>query len=184
MSNLNDAIAAQIPMKTPVEEFVLSEYLEGLTVNKNDDVLTDWKKLSDGILMVCDDAYIARSVFWGLATALENNANYVGSRLLPQAEQRLNSIEGRGFKSEADVTKTWFANEDAPHVNDDVPIDQQIDNQKAMIEQRADKLRRAAIGYAVAVRHHDSISADLDQLSYAQIKQRSNTKRLLNAPRR
>lgn len=183
MSSLNDALKAAVPITTP-DEFSLKEYLDGLIVAKTDDILTDWKKLAEGILVVCDDAYIARSSFFGLATGLENNAVYLGSKLIPQAEQRLNAIEGRGFLSEGDVTNKWYANEDKPHVNEDTPIDQQIDNQKEMIEQRGDKLRRAAIGFAVMVRHHDSVSADLDMITYAQIKQRAATKRLLNAPRR
>ncbi len=157
--------------------FDVSEFLDGLTVDPEDHDLDQCRKLAELTQHILEDPYLCRSYYWGVAAAMENQLTYLGGNYRVNLERRLNAIEGNGILSESDVRVKWFANEDKPHVNSDVTIEDQIDEIKTRIDQCNDKMRTAAIMFVVNVHNHDEVSRQLEQLSYASIKSRSAAKR-------
>ena len=97
--------------------FNLAEYVNDLSITSENEVLQEFDTLFVAQQGILDDAYLNRSVFWGIATALENQITYLGGNLLPNIERRINILEGGGYLSQGDIQVDWFANEDQPHVN-------------------------------------------------------------------
>ncbi len=158
-------------------QFDLNNYIGTLSVNSDDQELTqceDWVNLTHHIL---DDPWLVRQGLFGMAGAMERQITYLGGTLLPSAEVKLNNLEGRGFLSESDVGSVKFANEDQPHVNDDVTVDQRVDDSKNFIDTLVVRMRTAAIMFVKCVRAHDDISYDLQQLTYDGIKAKAESNR-------
>ena len=108
-----------------------------------------------------------------------SHLKYLGGTLLPKAEQRLNQLEGNGILSETDITVGWgkHANEDQPHINDEIAVDQQVENQKSYMDDLTARMRTVAISFVLHVQEHDDISKDLNQLSFSAIQARSAQKK-------
>ena len=157
--------------------FSVAEFVNGVSIAKDDGFLDAIRKLHQVKLAVYDDAYICRALFWGEAAALENQITYLGNVLLPSFERRLTTLAGRGILSEADIDVHKFTNEDKAHVSDD----RTIEDQELELEQRIDQIRNkmtmAAVGFVEAMRNHDDLSKDLNLLSYSGIKAKSAEKR-------
>lgn len=157
--------------------FSVAEYCHSLNVSPEDDTLTRAKEIIELTELICDDAWLARQDHFGSAGAMERQLEYLGGTLLPNAESKLNRLEGRGILSESDLSVSWHSNEDHVHENDEIPVDQQIDEQKNFIDQLKDRMRTAAILFVTRVHAHDEISKMLDQLTYSAIKARAQSNR-------
>lgn len=110
-----------------------------------------------------------------------SHLKYLGGTLLPKAEQRINQLENRtGVLGETDISVGWgtkYTNEDRPHINDEVSVDQQVDNQKSFVDDLLSRMRTVAISFVVHMEEHDDISRDLDQLTFSAIQTRSAQKK-------
>lgn len=158
--------------------FNVTEYIHDLKPTEEDmQTIKEAKEVSQVLELLCDDAYLARALHWGVATAMENQLTYIGGNLLPKAEARLNRLAGNGYLSEGDVSVSWYANEDKPHVNEDITIDDQVTDQERFIDQVNLKLHTAAIMFVAFVNAHDELSHTLNQLTYGAIKAKSASKR-------
>jgi hypothetical protein len=157
--------------------FNVNSYINDLKVDPKDEELSQAKDMVTLTALICDDAWLCRQAYYGMAGAMDRQLEYLGGTLLPNAEQRLNRLEGNGILSEGDVTVDWFSNEDKPHINEDRPIDQLVDDQKAFIDGLVVRMRTAAIIFVTHCRAHDDISKDLEQLSYNGIRAKASSNR-------
>jgi septation ring formation regulator EzrA len=89
-------------------------------------------------------------------------------------------MDGNAVSSATDFRNVKFANEDLPHINDDVTLEDRKGEQQQFIRQLDDRMRRAAVIFVKCVREHDSISDDLQQLSYDGIKAKAEANRQAN----
>ena len=157
--------------------FDVNTYINDLKVDPKDEELVQAQEIVKLTALICNDVWLCRQAYYGFAGAMDRQIGYLGGTLLPRAEQRLNRLEGNGFLSESDVAVDWFANEDKPHVNEERPLDQQIDDQKVFIDQLVVRMRTAAILFVTHVRAHDELSRDLEQLTYNGIKAKAASNR-------
>mgnify|MGYP003134308740 CR=1 FL=1 len=155
--------------------FNVTEYVNDLEVTENDQELQQIIQAKTLHELICDDAWLARQLHFGVAGAMERQLEYLGGTLLPQAEQRLQRMESEGIMGESYVVNSWFGetNKEDEHTNDEIPHDVQVDNQKGRVEQFRARMRTAGIMFVIYLQSHDEISRDLDQLTYAQIKARA-----------
>lgn len=170
--------------------FNLNEYLNELQVATNDEKYTQAKDLCELTEIICDDAWLARQEHYGSAGAMERQLEYLGGTLLPNAEMKKQRMTSKGVIGESYTKDSWFGhtNEDQPHVNEEIPFDQLVDDQETFIEGLKARMRTAAIIFVVRVRAHDEHSAMLNQLSYTGIKakamenrQRAQTRNMMTA---
>jgi len=159
----------------------MSEFVKQFVMEMDIDPATDedlkfCKVQSECAQEWLEDAYLARAYFWGIASAMENQIEYLGTNYLPNLERKLNVIEGNGYLSENDVSVSWYANEDKPHVNDEIALDDQSHNIKQQIDRIKEKMTKAGILFVTALKNHDEISGILDQLSFYAIKAASKKK--------
>ena len=161
----------------PGPDFKVNAFCKELVVTPDNEVLQEVKKLFNATSVLLEDAYSTRAYFWGVASAMENQIQYLGSNYLPNLERRVNTLEGNGYLSEGDLQVNWFSNEDKPHVNEDLDVDTQASDVRNQIDVIQDRMRTLAITYVTAVREHDDISKDLQQLTYGAIKSRAAAKR-------
>jgi len=158
-----------------------AEYVNDLVVNTETD--EDYKRVMDMIKLkhlIYDDAWTVRQSCYNEAFGMLSHLKYIGGVLLPRAETRLNQLDGNGIMSESDITVGWgthTANEDQPHVNDEISIDEKIDNQRSFIDQLTSRMRTVAISFVLHMQEHDDISRDLDQLTFSAIQARSQSKK-------
>jgi len=157
--------------------FNLNEYVGNLVVQADDEELQHTNNLVELVHLCLDDPWLTRQGLFGLAGAMERQITYLGSTLKPSAEQKLNVLSGSGFLSESDVSQARFANEDKPHINDELSVDQRVGDQQDFIDQLDDRMRRASIMFVKCVRAHDAISFDLNQMSYDGIKAKADSNR-------
>ncbi len=157
--------------------FNVADYISTLSVPSDDPVLHDTKKVFEVMQNILDDAYLCRAFAWGVAAAMENQLTYLGGNLLPNFENKLNIIAGKGVLSESDLRTFKFSNEEQPHINSDQDKGDLIAEQEARIDQVVSKMRNAAIMFVYAVRTHDELSETLNQLNYTAIKARAASKR-------
>jgi len=150
------------------------------TIDADDfkDEASEFKKLFELLQNVLDNAYLARSALWGVATGLENQISYIGSNFRANLERRLNTLENpRGILAEDDLMVHKFANESHPHINNDSTVSDQAEELKLRIDQLTRTMSVAAVGYTLAVRTHDEISQQLGQMTYHAIKSRALSRR-------
>ena len=104
---------------------------------------------------------------------------YLGGTLLPNAQSRAARMASKGIIGESYTIDSWFgtANEDDPHVNDEISFDQQLDDQQTFIGELQVRMRTAAILFVTRLKAHDEISMDLQQLTYSGIKAKSASNR-------
>ena len=156
------------------------EFINDLKVSNDDEVV---KKVTDLIELkhhIYEDSWTVRQSCYNEAFGMLSHLNYLGGTLLPRAEQRINQLEGNGILGESDITVGWgkkYANEDQPHINDEIPVDEQVDRQKNFVDDLLSRMKTVAISFVLHVEEHDDISKDLNQLSFKGIQNRSAQKR-------
>lgn len=160
-----------------LQPFDIKQYITSLTVDTEDEWFKDtlrWVELGESIL---DDAYLARALYWGVASAMENQLTYLGNNYRANLGRQLLSLQSNGILKEDDMSIFKFANESLPHINDDRSKEDQIADKEAQIKQVDEKMYTAAVLFVHAVRRHDAISHDLNQLTYSAIKARADERR-------
>ena len=88
-----------------------------------------------------------------------------------------NSIEDNGILTETPLDLGKFSNEDKPHIHDDRDMDMIASDADIDIQKCDEKMQTAAIIYVMAIREHDDVSKDLNQLSFGAIKGKAAAKR-------
>ena len=158
-----------------------AEFINDLVVEKDDEELIRVQDLIKLKHLIYDDAWTVRQSCYNEAFGMLSHLKYLGGTLLPKAEQRINQLENRtGVLGETDISVGWgtkHSNEDRPHINDEVPVDQQVDNQKSFVDDLLARMRTVAISFVVHIKEHDNISKDLDQLTFSAIQARSAQKK-------
>ena len=159
--------------------FNINEYLSSMQVNKDDAELEKANDIVEMTEIVCDDPWLARQDHFGSAGAMERQLEYLGGTLLPNAEAKCQRMSSKGVIGESYTPDHWFGNtnDHDPHINDEVAFDQQIDDQQTFIEELKNRMRTAAILFVTRMRAHDELSKQLDQLTYAAIKQKAASNR-------
>ena len=166
--------------------FSLNEYLNDLIVHQDDEELAKSLEVVDLTALICDDAWLSRQAYYGMAGAMERQLEYLGTTLLPNSEQKLTRMSANGVIGESYTPDSWFgtSNEDDPHVNEEISFDQQIEDQQNFIDQLRTRMRTAAILFVTHVRAHDELSGQLNQLSYSGIKAKAAQNRQVATQRR
>ena len=166
--------------------FSLNEYIQDLIVHQDDEELAKSLEVVDLTALICDDAWLSRQAYYGMAGAMERQLEYLGTTLLPNSEQKLTRMSANGVIGESYTPDSWFgtSNEDDPHVNEEISFDQQIEDQQNFIDQLRTRMRTAAILFVTHVRAHDELSGQLNQLSYSGIKAKAAQNRQVATQRR
>ena len=157
-----------------------AEFINDLEVNDDDE---DKKRIEDSIELnhlIYNNQWTVRQVCYSIAWGMLSHLNHLGNNLLPKAEQRINQLEGNGILSESDITVGWgkkYANEDKPHINDEISVNQQVDNQKTHVDEIKERMKTVAISFVLNRDEHDELSMQLNQLSFKGIQNRSAQKR-------
>ena len=156
------------------------EFINDLEVSKDDEVVQQVTDLIQLKHLIYDDAWTVRQSCYNEAFGMLSHLNYLGGTLLPRAEQRINQLEGNGILGESDITVGWgkkYANEDKPHINDEISVNEQVDNQKTHVDILKERMRTVAISFVFNRDEHDELSMQLNQLSFKGIQNRSAQKR-------
>lgn len=163
--------------------FNINEYINSLTVEQDDEELVQALKVSEINNMLCDDGWLVRQLYFGVAGAMERQIQYLGGTLIPNAEYKKTTLSSDGVRGESLVVDNWFGstNQHNPHENDEIP-DQEIDDTDTFIEGLNTRMRTAAIIMVVNIKAHDAVSKDLGQMSFGQIKAAADAKRKTNKP--
>ena len=158
-----------------------AEFINDLVVDKEDEDLVRVQDLIKLKHLIYDDAWTVRQSCYNEAFGMLSHLKFLGGTLLPKAEQRINQLENRtGVLGETDISVGWgtkHSNEDRPHINDEVSVDQQVDNQKSFVDDHLSRMRTVAISFVVHMEEHDDISKDLNQLTFSAIQTRSAQKK-------
>jgi hypothetical protein len=163
--------------------FNVYAYLNELTVTQDDEEVArskDWTTLT---LLILDDPWLARQGFFGMAGAMERQIEYLGGTLRPNTVAKLQRTYVGNINSESDLSQVKWANYDAPHLNDDIPVDDQRASTEAFIEQLDERMRTASILFVECLKQHDGISKELDQLTYSGIKAKAASNKAAMANR-
>jgi hypothetical protein len=157
------------------------EFINSLCVDSDDEELTQVTDLIKLKHLIYNDGWTVRQSCYNEAFGMLSHLKYLGGTLLPKAEQRINQLDNRtGILGETDISVGWgkkYTNEDRPHINDETPVDQQVDNQKTFVDDLKTRMRTVAISFVCHQQEHDDISMDLNQLSFSAIQARSAQKR-------
>ncbi len=157
--------------------FNLQAFLNELVVKEGDEEVNQAQDIVQLIAVICDDPWLTRQAYYGMAGAMERQITYLGETLLPNTESRISRMNSSGIIGESYTQDSWFGttNADDPHVNDEVSFDQQIDDAQTFADQLRTRMRTAAIIFVTHLRAHDDISKDIDppQLTYGQIKSKA-----------
>ncbi len=159
--------------------FSLQEYLNELVVKQDDEEVSRSTDIVELNAIICDDKWLARQLYYGVAGAMERQLAYLGDTLLPNTENKIARMSSDGVMGESYTQDSWFgtSNEDDPHINEEVPLDQLIGDAQDFAQQLRDRMRTAAIIFVTNVRAHDDLSKDLNQFSYGQIKAKAESNR-------
>jgi hypothetical protein len=159
--------------------FSVNQYMKDMIVKTDDEELIKAMDIIELTEAICDDRWLARQDHFGSAGAMERQLEYLGGTLLPNAQKKLERMNNDGVMGESYTIDSWFgtSNADDPHINDEIPYDQLIDDQRTFIDQLHVRMRTAAILFATRVRAHDEISKQLDQLTYGAIKAKAASNR-------
>jgi len=166
--------------------FNVTEYLNELVVTKDDTTYAQSREMVDLTALICEDAWLIRQAYFGMAGAMERQIEYLGGTLLPSVEQRIQQQTSKGVMGESYVIDNWIGQTNSmdDHINDEVP-DQALDDNQTFADQLRDRMRTAGIIFIVHMLAHDEVSKDLNQMSYGQIKQKANASRAVaNANRK
>ena len=159
--------------------FNVNTFLHELVVSEDDPEL---KMANDSVELTelaCDDAWLARQEHYGVAGAMERQIEYLGGTLIPNAESRITRMSSDGVMGESYTFDSFFgtSNEDDPHVNDEVALDQLIDDQQTFVDGLRRRMRTAGIRMITRVVAHDALSKVLEQLRYGGIKAKAASNR-------
>lgn len=157
-------------IKTYIDDHVIPE------VNEGGDAQKEVKDLLAVMHNVVDDAYIIRGNFFGLASANENQYNYLTNNFGRNLENRLNRLAGTGVLSESNIDEYKFANEEKPHMNEDVTLADQIAEVQQMIDRNNEKRHLCAMWFYFCKLEHDQVSFTLQQLTYSAIRAKAAEK--------
>jgi hypothetical protein len=159
--------------------FNVTEFLNDMAVSKDDEVYKKSCDLVELIAMICEDKWLTRQAYFGMAGAMERQIEYLGEKLLPSVESRLTKLNSEGVGGESYVVDSWFgtSNSDQPYTGDDTSHDQAVDDSETFAEELRDRMRTAGIIFITHMLAHDDISRDINQLTYGQIKGRANANR-------
>ena len=163
--------------------FSINEYVNGLVVQEDDEELAQAKQVAEINNMLCDDGWLVRQLYFGVAGSMERQIQYLGGTLIPNAESRKTKLGSDGVRGESLVIDSWFgtSNADKNHEADETP-DQEMDDTETFIENLQVRMRTAAIIMVVNIKCHDEVSKGLGQMSFGQIKAAAETKRNYNKP--
>jgi hypothetical protein len=157
--------------------FALNEYLKELssTVTPDNDELQRAKDHVELTALICDDPWLSRQAYYGVAGAMERQIEYLGNTLLPNSEAKLQKMNMNGVMGESYTIDSWFgtANKDDPHINEEIALDVLIDDQETFCQGLRDRMKTAAIIFVCNMKAHDEVSKILDQLTYSGIKARA-----------
>lgn len=159
--------------------FNVQEFVNTLTVEPDDEKLTQANEMVLLTTLICEDAWLCRQAMFGVAGAMERQIMFLGGTLIPNNERTLTRMSSEGVSSEAYVPAQWVGTSNSlnEHINDEIPIEDKIVNKQEFIEDLKHRMRTAAIIFAVHLREHDELSTELDQLSYYGIKASADAKR-------
>ena len=159
--------------------FNVTDFLNEMVVAKDDEVYKKSCDLVELIALICEDPWLSRQAYFGMAGSMERQIEYLGKTLLPSAESRLAKMNSDGVSSESYVVDSWFgtSNSDQPYTGDDTSHDQAVGDTQDFAEELRDRMRTAGIIFITHMLAHDDISRDLNQLSYGQIKGKANANR-------
>ena len=163
--------------------FNITEFLNEMTVADDNEELqlaVDSVKLTE---LGCDDAWLARQEHYGVAGAMERQIEYLGTTLLPVAENKITQAASNGVRGESYCADNWFGttNSTSPHESNDVSPDQQVEDAQNFADGLRSRMRTAAIRMVTRIRAHDEISKDLGQLTYGMIKAKAEANRRAKA---
>ena len=166
-----------VDVATFLAEIVISEE------NGTTELLQRAKDACEVNQLIDDDKWLSRADNFGQAGAMDRHIEYLGHTLLPNAEAKLNRMTSKGIIGESYVRDSWFGETNAqePHVNEEVSFDQLVEDQQNFIDQLKRRMTIAGIKMVVAIRNHDQLSNDLEQLTYAGIKAKAAANRMVAA---
>lgn len=166
-----------VDVPTFLAEIVISEE------NGTTELLQRAKDACEVNQLIDDDKWLSRADNFGQAGAMDRHIEYLGHTLLPNAEAKLNRMTSKGIIGESYVRDSWFGETNAqePHVNEEVSFDQLVEDQQNFIDQLKRRMTIAGIKMVVAIRNHDQLSNDLEQLTYAGIKAKAAANRMVAA---
>jgi hypothetical protein len=159
--------------------FNVQEFVNTLTVEPDDEKLTQANEMVQLTTLICEDSWLCRQAMFGVAGAMERQMQFLGGTLIPNSERSLNTMSSRGVGGEAYVAAQWVGTSNSldEHINDEIPVEDKVADKQMFIEDLKHRMRTAAIIFAVHLREHDELSGQLDQLSYYGIKASANAKR-------
>lgn len=160
--------------------FKVNEYVNELNIKPDNDELQRAKDHVELTHLVTNDPWLARQTFYGIAGAMDRQIEYLGNTLLPNSERKLTNMASKGVIGESYTIDSWFGttNEDDPHINEEIPFDQLIDDQQTFVDGLRERMKTAAIIFVCNLRAHDDMSKQLDQLTYSGIKAKAEMNRL------
>ena len=166
-----------VDVPTFLAEIVISEE------NGTTELLQRAKDACEVNQLIDDDKWLSRADNFGQAGAMDRHIDYLGHPLLPNAEAKLNRMTSKGIIGESYVRDSWFGETNAqePHVNEEVSFDQLVEDQQNFIDQLKRRMTIAGIKMVFAIRNHDQLSNDLEQLTYAGIKAKAAANRMVAA---
>jgi len=159
--------------------FSVPQFLSEMSVSKDDpelELAMDAVELTE---LGCDDGWLARQEHFGVAGAMERQIEYLGSVLLPNAEDKIKKMASDGIIGESYTQDHWFGttNSDSPHENEEISFDQQIEDQQNFADGLRARMRTAAIRMVTRIKAHDELSNTLGQLTYSAIKAKATANR-------
>ena len=111
--------------------------------------------------MIVDNGYTLRSLMFGLASNSERQRDYISSSLLPKMAARAKALLNTAV-SQPEQREHNNADDGDPNVQ----LRQQIER----INQQEASIEELNVIIDVAVKIHDELSMDLEQLSYSAIR--------------
>ncbi len=158
--------------------FNITQFVSEIVVKKDDPWYKDVLRFVELASSIIEDAWLLRAYWWGVASAMENQCTYLGGNFLVNLEGQYSRLaDPTGFLGESDLSQVKFANEDQPHINDEISVEEKLETLTQRIDSVKEKMQIAGVIFVFAVRQHDSISQDLDQLTYGAIKARAANNR-------
>ena len=136
-------------------------------------------------LLIDEDKWLSRADNFGQAGAMDRHIEFLGLTLLPNAEAKLSRMTSKGIMGESYVRDSWFGETNAqePHVNEEVSFDQLVEDQQNFIDKLKWRMKTGGIKMVVAIRSHDQLSKELEQLTYAGIKAKAAANRMAASKR-
>jgi hypothetical protein len=153
--------------------FNVTEYLNSITISKDDETYIQATDHARMTAIICDDAYLTRQAYFGIAGAMDRQLEYLGGTLLPSVEQRIRTKNSSGIMAESYVLdhQLGFSNSMKEHIN--AEYDEQEDNDAKFKEELEERMFVAGVMCIVNILAHDDVSKDINQMSYGQIRGRA-----------